>query len=159
MMTAQAIEFTACSTCNHKRINDDPKLHCYMFKDPVTPDGECMQHTNLSDLRRWFTKLVPIHLVADMMAVNLTHSDANPFDYYKKYSKLLSQDVLEFDSTYVISDAADFERIQYLGNWLADQVGSDEDHPLHAKFVVVMDAMEKWESVNVVFGEEDGSSD
>jgi hypothetical protein len=34
-----------CGSCGHKKVNKDPNLHCYMFQTPVTPEGECMQHT------------------------------------------------------------------------------------------------------------------
>lgn len=33
-----------CETCNHKKINDNPELHCYMFK--TAPEGICAQHTS-----------------------------------------------------------------------------------------------------------------
>jgi hypothetical protein len=31
-----------CGTCEYKRFNNDPKLHCYMFK--TAPVGICAQH-------------------------------------------------------------------------------------------------------------------
>lgn len=32
-----------CSTCDYKQMNDDPTLHCYMWKD--APDDVCLQHS------------------------------------------------------------------------------------------------------------------
>jgi hypothetical protein len=32
-----------CSTCEHKQINEDNELWCYMFKEE--PKEQCMQHT------------------------------------------------------------------------------------------------------------------
>ena len=32
-----------CQTCDHHKINRDPELHCYMFKDE--PTERCGQHT------------------------------------------------------------------------------------------------------------------
>ena len=41
-----------CETCDYKKLNVDPSLHCYMFKEaPVT---ECMQH---SDNKHMWTAL------------------------------------------------------------------------------------------------------
>lgn len=33
----------SCKTCGHKATNDNPALHCYMFKSE--PPGTCAQHT------------------------------------------------------------------------------------------------------------------
>lgn len=48
-----------CNTCKQKAINQDPELHCYMFK--VEPDFECMQHSKYDEERR--SKRVEDHLV------------------------------------------------------------------------------------------------
>jgi hypothetical protein len=37
-----------CSACDYKRMNDDPTLHCYMWKD--APADVCHQHTGRKDL-------------------------------------------------------------------------------------------------------------
>lgn len=32
-----------CATCDYKQMNDDPELHCYMFKD--VPTEVCAKHS------------------------------------------------------------------------------------------------------------------
>jgi hypothetical protein len=32
-----------CNTCEYKELNDDPSLHCYMFR--TEPKETCHQHT------------------------------------------------------------------------------------------------------------------
>lgn len=43
-----------CSTCDYKDMNDDPELHCYMFKH--APDSRCMQHTGNTKPMQFFSK-------------------------------------------------------------------------------------------------------
>lgn len=45
-----------CSTCDHKKINRDPELHCYMFK--VAPEGVCGQHTGHKEEIKAFAALI-----------------------------------------------------------------------------------------------------
>jgi len=51
-----------CETCEYKRFNTDPKLHCYMFK--VAPDGVCAQH-RLSKVMRGYSDLVAALAIVD----------------------------------------------------------------------------------------------
>lgn len=48
-----------------------------------------------------------------------------------------------------VRDEDGFERMQQLCNWLADEVGDDENHPLYSMFDLVMQLIEDWESEHV----------
>ena len=39
-----------CETCDYKKINQDPDLWCYMFKD--APEGECAQHSGNKEFEK-----------------------------------------------------------------------------------------------------------
>jgi hypothetical protein len=117
-----------------------------------------MQHSNLNDVRRVFSRIFPIHLLADILTVNIGNREPNSVHYKQKFGRSLPDDIMVLTKDYVIENEQDFDRIHYLGDWLADVVGSDEDHLMHPNFMVVCDLIEKWESVNVNLGEEDGSN-
>jgi len=44
-----------CEGCEHKAINNDPELHCYMFREP--PIDWCSQHTAFKAIRQNIGKL------------------------------------------------------------------------------------------------------
>lgn len=48
-----------------------------------------------------------------------------------------------------IRDDSDYERITELANSLADEVGSNEDHPLYSLFELAMELIERWEDEHV----------
>lgn len=49
-----------------------------------------------------------------------------------------------------IQDEDEYEHIQELCNWLADEVRDDDTHPLFSMFELAMQLMEDWESDHVV---------
>jgi HTH-type transcriptional regulator/antitoxin HigA len=48
-----------------------------------------------------------------------------------------------------IRNEADLQRAQTLANTLADDVGDDENHPLHSLFEIVLEMIERWEDQHV----------
>jgi hypothetical protein len=60
-----------CESCNHKKLNNDPELHCYMFKEPVS--FNCMQHTDFDAVRR--AKSVTEHMDTILLEVGILHGD------------------------------------------------------------------------------------
>lgn len=43
----------------------------------------------------------------------------------------------------------EFEHLHAFADWLADEVGDNEDHPLYSLFELAMQLIEDWESENV----------
>lgn len=48
-----------------------------------------------------------------------------------------------------IRDEEEFERIHALADWLADEIGDNEEHKLYSLFELAMQLIEDWESQNV----------
>lgn len=58
--------------------------------------------------------------------------------------------VQKFTHLRPIQNEDEFERIQELCNWLADEVRDDQSHPLCSMFDLAMQLLEDWESEHVV---------
>jgi hypothetical protein len=55
-----------CGTCDHKKCNNDPELHCYMFKVPPEGPTRCAQHS-----RNKLDKMKPTIAMLNVMATTL----------------------------------------------------------------------------------------
>jgi len=58
-----------CETCHYKTLNDDPALHCYMFKTKPTP---CLAHSDAPKMPQ------PLGLNLALMEVAARSINVNP---------------------------------------------------------------------------------
>ena len=60
-----------CESCNQKKNNNDPNLHCYMFKDQ--PSFNCMQHSDFDSIRKGITS--EEHIETILKELGILHGD------------------------------------------------------------------------------------
>lgn len=76
-----------CETCKYKQMNDDPELHCYMFKDE--PTEVCMQHSG----REFPTEFPPMQMLE--ISTDVSEFARLPDETHEEYKARL-EDMFEF---------------------------------------------------------------